>query len=474
MQRPMMRQLQFLKKISCFQKKYGIIHMFLRQISFYNLIIRICAYCIQLDIYEMGLLKSMRIVVVEDEHFVRRSLCEAIMQANEKWSVIGEASNGQEAIAILATVEADLLITDIRMPGMDGLQLTEFVYHQYPDLKIILLTGHKDFEYAQKAIQFDVVEYMLKPCSYESIELTIQSIENKIKMQKNEEKIKHLQNKDLLSKRMNDLLIGLPLPYFDRDLIPCFQSLVVFSIQLTVTSLQVHWSSVSARLAIQNLADEWLQSYGYTVSIAEDEQLTIIMLCSDTMLPETGAKDLQTAQQLRDQIKSILKLDIQVGCSKRRNRLEDLTICYKESLEAIKSDIPMNESVEQHVSEANQKPDSLFIEQHILSKTKRRVVALVIEIIHSRLSEELSLNSIADELFLNPSYLGRLFKEDTGESFSSFVTKTRIEKAKTLLLDITVKVYEVSEKVGYTDPAYFSYKFKRIVGMTPQDFQKLN
>lgn len=99
---------------------------------------------------------------------------------------------------------------------------------------------------------------------------------------------------------------------------------------------------------------------------------------------------------------------------------------------------------------------------------------MMIEVMNSRLQENLSLKMIADELYMNPTYLGRLFKDDVGEPFSSFLTKLRIQKATELLENVTLKVYEVSELVGFKDPAYFSLIFKKYMGMTPQEFQKHN
>ena len=114
------------------------------------------------------------------------------------------------------------------------------------------------------------------------------------------------------------------------------------------------------------------------------------------------------------------------------------------------------------------------LDEQLQVKAKRRVISMMIEAMEKRLKENLSLKMIADELYMNPTYLGRVFKEDIGEGFSSFLTKLRIKKAIELLNDVTMKVYEVSEQVGFKDPAYFSLLFKKYTGSTPQDYQKQN
>lgn len=87
------------------------------------------------------------------------------------------------------------------------------------------------------------------------------------------------------------------------------------------------------------------------------------------------------------------------------------------------------------------------------------------------LSEDLTLKLLAEEVYLNPTYLGRIFKQETGESFSSYLINLRIEKAKELLRNPALKIYEVCEQVGYNDPAHFTHVFKKTVGITPQDYK---
>ncbi|MNJ38077.1 HTH-type transcriptional regulator YesS [compost metagenome] len=111
------------------------------------------------------------------------------------------------------------------------------------------------------------------------------------------------------------------------------------------------------------------------------------------------------------------------------------------------------------------------LEKSFVMKKNRRVIGIVIEKMTSGLSEPLTLKMLAEEVYLHPTYLGRIFKETTGQSFSQYLTGLRIEKAKSLLSDPSLKVYEVCEQVGYSDPAHFTHIFKKIVGVTPHEYK---
>ncbi|MCC3371835.1 response regulator [Cohnella sp. REN36] len=102
-------------------------------------------------------------LLVEDEVVIREGLRELIRQSTYQFRVCGEASNGKEALAFLRTEVPDLLITDIRMREMDGLTMVRKAKEMYPELPIIIISGYGEFEYAQKAIEFGVSSYLLKP-----------------------------------------------------------------------------------------------------------------------------------------------------------------------------------------------------------------------------------------------------------------------------------------------------------------------
>ena len=110
-----------------------------------------------------------KVIIVDDEQIIRRGIRTFIPWEKIGCKLIGEASNGIEALSLMEKTTADIVITDIRMPMMDGLELTEELYSKYPHCKVIILTGYSDFEYARKALRFHVTDYLLKPVGEEGL-----------------------------------------------------------------------------------------------------------------------------------------------------------------------------------------------------------------------------------------------------------------------------------------------------------------
>lgn len=106
-----------------------------------------------------------KLLVIDDEIWFREGLVRLITGNQLGWEVIGEASDGEEAMQAVELYKPDLIITDINMPVMDGLQLMEWLSRYHPDIKVIVLTGYRDFEYAQRALRYGAVEFLLKPFS---------------------------------------------------------------------------------------------------------------------------------------------------------------------------------------------------------------------------------------------------------------------------------------------------------------------
>lgn len=106
-----------------------------------------------------------KLLVVDDEIWFREGLVQLISSNQLGWEVVGEASDGEEAMLSVELNKPDLIITDINMPVMDGLQFMEWLSHMHPDIKVIILTGYRDFEYAQRALRYGAVEFLLKPFS---------------------------------------------------------------------------------------------------------------------------------------------------------------------------------------------------------------------------------------------------------------------------------------------------------------------
>ena len=121
-----------------------------------------------------------RIILVDDEEEVRKSIIKKIDWKDAGFQVVGDAENGQEAMEVVEALEPDVVLTDVRMPYMDGLTLAEWVRQNYPSIKIIIFSGYDDFEYARQAIVVGVDQYLLKPITRATLRNVLLELKEKI------------------------------------------------------------------------------------------------------------------------------------------------------------------------------------------------------------------------------------------------------------------------------------------------------
>lgn len=117
-----------------------------------------------------------RIMLVDDEEEVRKAIIRNMDWEKLGFTVVGDAENGEDALEKLEQWEPDVVITDIRMPYMDGLTLTARIREKYPSMKILIFSGYDDFEYAKQAIKLNVTEYILKPVNSEELSVILKRI----------------------------------------------------------------------------------------------------------------------------------------------------------------------------------------------------------------------------------------------------------------------------------------------------------
>jgi two-component system response regulator YesN len=137
--------------------------------------------------------RTVRVVVAEDERLILQNMVKKIRAVDPAFDVVGVAEDGKEALDIIESQYPDLLVTDIRMPWLDGLELARIVALYHPYLKTIVVSGFDDFQYAQKAIQFGVKRYLLKPLKAEELRETLRDI-----------RVALDQEEDLLEARLGD------------------------------------------------------------------------------------------------------------------------------------------------------------------------------------------------------------------------------------------------------------------------------
>lgn len=411
-----------------------------------------------------------RLLIVDDDEILRTGIEKNIDWRGNGIEVVGTASNGRECMAMLETALPQIVLTDIKMPFMDGIQLSEAIYHLYPNIKIVLLTAYNDFEYAKKALSFKVCDYVMK---YENNDMILAAVK---RAASEYDKVKY--NRDILQ-RSSQLLknhffqVLVQQPYDEwkiRQLMrqakldftsPGFQ---IICFQITAGQNEtgaVFWKNEElceqyGSLFVDCIKNENRKGYGFILK----EQLNVL-LNADTVPAE---EDILSVIQ---GIEKVLNVSICAGVGNFYTGLEKIAQSYQEAAQALLQNIEYPDSSHRKLSYYSEHPDT-WNSQYMVLKTIKQYVE------ENFGNQQLSLNVIAKEVHLTPNYLSSLFKKYCQINIIDYITKIRIAKAKELLKSTDLKVYMIAEYVGYTNSQYFSVLFKKSTGMTPFEYRQKN
>jgi two-component system response regulator YesN len=385
---------------------------------------------------------TFTILIVDDEPNVRIPVCRMLSNLDGVDAVV-EASDGSEAKALLARHDVQLVITDIRMPGTDGLALAEHIKTHYPDTDVYLLTGHAEFDYALQAMEHQVAGYLLKPLSKQKLLDVYETAFAKFRQRHHVQQVNTIRNQALLEKRVHDLLHDVPFPNFDENLIPPYEQIVLVS--FSTKDLQ-SLGETSVRYFIRGCAYEAFNKLGVPVVGLEERLITIVLFVNglDTALWEKQVSE--TAQWIQDK----LRIPIKTGYGGSAADIKDISLLYIRSV------------VNLGFTE---------ISRRGAGERLSPIVRSLLTYIQKEYAGCAQLSDFAHLHQVNANYLSNLFHQETGMTYSHYLTHHRLTQAKRLLRETNLKIYEVCERAGYRDPAYFSRTFKMYEGMSPNDYR---
>lgn len=365
--------------------------------------------------------RMLKTFLVEDEVVVRETIKRMIPWEQYGFELAGEASDGEMALPLILKSKPDLLITDIKMPFMDGLELSHLVKKILPNTKIIILSGYNEFEYAKEAITIGISEYLLKPVTAASLTAVLRKVKEEIREEK--EKSRLLERYFVSYEKYNAFLDKTDYTGVDRKLIQDFLKLG------SAGEEGMFIDEYLAAVGENNYRSLLLRQY-MTIDIffCVQEFLKGLSVCADEIPPELG------------DIKYIPKIVVS----------EEQTVSYLKELFAFA------------ISERDRVSGNRY---GSLIDTAKQYLAEHFE------SNDVSLNTVAAQVGVSSSYFSSIFKQETGQSFVEYLTKLRIDKACELLRCTTLRTAEIGERVGYNDPHYFSATFKKVTGVSPKDYK---
>lgn len=332
------------------------------------------------------------VIVVDDEMMIRTSISSFIKNCDIGFEVVGTFRDGSDAIKYIEENNADLVISDIRMAKVSGIELAQYIYENKPWTQVILLSGYADFEYAKAAIKYNVKEYITKPTDFESLKNSL------------------INMKKLLTEQKNNNINS----FFDN----------IMHLYAEIVST----NSVEAKETLRSLLDD---------NTHKNERLG------------------QYAFNIFEIIIDKLYANLNIRISTETDDLKDF-LDITDNLKVYDFSEKMLDSIIKQLLARNKKTDNIVIDK-------------LIQFINNNFSKNISLQDAAENVFFNPAYCSRFFKEQTGENFSNYLLKVRMEHAVKLLKE-NKKINDISKECGYQSPGYFTRVFKDYYNCTPSEY----
>jgi two-component system response regulator YesN len=533
-----------------------------------------------------------KLLVVDDEFNIRDGLVHLVPWNTCDVVVSGEAENGLDALERAREIKPDLVISDISMDVMDGLEFIERLKQMYPEVKIIILSGYDDFDYAKRALQLKVSTYLLKPVSPAELIVTVKKLTMEIDQEKRlKERIINLESEMKINREV----------YLDRLLHDLTDGIVCTEkeLQERLSLLDIHMDSaqyccliasidgyhemkeqigiVKIRLILQQtiqlLNDLITAEYNIWSYIGNDGHIIALLgsrpgyrfqknlsnllerfkmemrrileitstisigssyvsLCeiSHSYLQALKALDYKVISgpdsiihiddiniinndpfiyphdkenlvlkslsegnevQLRDAVSSFFTELENRNCKKHHLRIAVMELFSVVTRKFMDLGLDIHKLIDQElldlykilerfdtVSEIRNWMTNLVVYfagelRNKRQSTVKSVVTLVQDYITANyMNPDISLNSIAEHVYLNSAYLSKMYKKETGENYLEFLTRLRIDKAKYLLRTTHTRTSDVGNMVGYPNPQYFATIFRKNTGLTPVDFRE--
>lgn len=465
------------------------------------------------------------LLVVDDEKIIKEGVGKYIEKHCDRVSVDGKFADGSDVIEYLESHDANIIISDIKMAGVTGLELAKYVSMAKPDIKMIILSGYKKFEYAREAMEYRVEEYLIKPVSNSEIIRAVNAAVDKLdserelagKLEQYDEIIGDMRSRFFLNLTVGSLGKDVDTEAeFDKlgfDFDFAGTKAFVCSISFNDDFFE-SWSygRDGADTAVMNL----LNQSGYVLYSTKIDQDLYVLLSGtgnisyikndvsalafealnteikfECLYSTTGIINLQSYSlmnvkkfgEINDSVKlQIFKLMnsyLNLGMienaaelfSQLSNELSDDKIrelveflysnvyTYDKSAAMPSADVPPTKAFEylcEHVRKSGECEDVL------IQKIKG--------IINKNYFNDITLESVANKVYLHSVYVSRYFKQHTGTNFSDYLFSVRMTHAIDLLKTNKYKISKVGEMVGYRNYKYFSKQFKNYTGFTPKRY----
>ena len=384
---------------------------------------------------------------VDDERLIREGISNLIDWERITGQELTLADNAKVALKYLEHEKCEIVISDIYMQDMNGIELAKCIKEKWPDVVVILLSAYEDFDYARKAIEAGVFKYLLKPVIPEELEDAVNEAISQVKInEETKKRIDHSQEvledyrRELKKNLWKDILSGNMRN--EDEIFERFEKMNmsknISPIYVVVYETDDETMLYQNQVAIDKVVFSCFE--GYIDTVFMDNYIVIL-------LKKENAKSVLYA--FGDLVKEMFHFEVHMGEEKV---VKDLSTLHM-SVESAKYNIQKNR--------ANKKDEPT------------QIVLAAVEMIRKEIENvDFNINTIANALYLTPAYFSRVFKRKMGMTCKDFIKNYRIDLAKELLQNTDLSIQQISEKTGYATVYYFSQQFKQVTGESPGSFRK--
>jgi two-component system response regulator YesN len=541
-----------------------------------------------------------KLILAEDEEDVREGIISQIDWEKYGFEVVDQAENGREAAESIDRLLPDVVVTDIQMPFMNGLQLAEWIRSRHPNTKIIILTGFDEFEYAQRAIKLQIDEYILKPFSSQelvdvllkvkaTIEAEIAEKENVFVLSEHYRKSLPVLREQFLSSLVSRRLTLTEIEEKSAEYGILLNGQLFQSSVISVDYIRREGSSktqdgrpVSLRdtgdrnlqlFAVLNIAEEICLKHDFGKVFIHRDDVVLLSVSPEKEETEITGKTLAVLEEIRQNVQRFLKLTVTSGAGTVCHSPALLFNSFGDALQALDYRLILGnnrviwiEDVESRsmqmldydeltqqslirtiklgtVQELTDVVDGLFAGLDIAQVSTQDYQIFLLEIITSILrvakeagsetaelfgsglssltdmnkfnnveeakqwiinlctrimdsialerqssykqlidqakeyirshygESDISIGKVCSHLHISTGYFSSIFKKEMKMTFVSYLLQIRLEAAKELLRSTELKAFEIAEKIGFADPNYFSFCFRKKYGFSPKEYK---
>lgn len=430
------------------------------------------------------------LLIADDEELERRTIKSILLKNFEEVFNIYEARNGREAIEIADRVKPDIVIMDIKMPGINGMEAIKEIRRFLREGYFIVLTAYDYFDYAKEAIEYDVKEYMLKPFKrnefIEKIEQAVRFIEN-IKAKRREEIILKEKIYTLIPMMENELcysIINENLENIDYKTYLGYLGMKFdagYSMVIRLSSEVEGNDRINLKFRINDYEREYLKRQNNAISscIFSGDIVIFIEIPKDFILENIEKEIENNTKKIIEGIKEKFNIHVNAGVGGIYLGIENLSKSFREALVMVtgekngEASIYFKDFSGFAESEVGHQSDRTIKDKSENSSYDegRNMILRAVEYINNNFKKDIMLEEVASVVNISSFYFSKIFKEYTGKNYVDYITDLRIEIAKEKLREGSVSIKEICYEVGYNDPNYFSRVFKKVEGLSPSEYK---